>query len=197
LLLNKTDLVSETAAGAVEATLRRMNPTARLLRTVDGAVDLAEVLETGLFDPVLAANAPGWEDELAGGHLPETEEYGIRSLTYRADRPFHPLRLEHALKDMRGVMRSKGFCWIASRPDIAALWSQAGPNLAIDPAQYWRTADMPPGQEIVFIGVKLDIARLRHEFDAALLTDAEMAAGEANWGTYPDPFPEWGVAHAH
>ncbi|WP_276527272.1 GTP-binding protein, partial [Nocardia cerradoensis] len=76
LLLNKTDLVSENAAGTVEATLRRMNPRARVLRTAHGVVDLAEVLGTGRYNPVLAAASEGWTEELAGGHVPETEEYG-------------------------------------------------------------------------------------------------------------------------
>lgn len=197
LLLNKTDLVSDKTAGAVEATLRRLNPAARLLRTEHGVVDLAEVLDTGRYNPVVAAEATGWAEELAGGHPPETEEYGIRSFTYRADRPFHPMRLEAALDRLRGLLRSKGFCWIASRPTLAAIWSQAGPNLVLEPAQYWSSMETTPGQELVFIGVKLDSDRLRRDFDQALLTDAEFAAGSAEWVTYPDPFPTWADVHAH
>ena len=51
LLLNKTDLVSEGAAGAVETALRRLNPTARLLRTVRGEVDLGESWAPGCSIP--------------------------------------------------------------------------------------------------------------------------------------------------
>ncbi|MFE3291891.1 GTP-binding protein [Rhodococcus sp. NPDC059234] len=198
LLLTKTDLVSDTVAGTVEATLRRLNPSARLLRTVAGVVDLAEVLDTGRYDPCLAALAPGWDDELAGGHTPETEEYGIRSVTYRAGRPFHPARLESALAEMRGLLRSKGFCWIASRPAVAAIWSQAGPNLTIEPAQLWAGADLAPSQELVFIGVRLDVHAPRRILDRALLTDDEMSAGPRAWRRYPDPLPAWdGAAHGH
>ncbi|TJZ79286.1 GTP-binding protein [Rhodococcus oryzae] len=191
LLLTKTDLVSEKGAGTVEATLRRLNPSARLLRTVAGVVDLDEVLETGLYDPELAARAPGWDDELAGGHTPETEEYGIRSVTYRADRPFHPARLEVALAELKGLLRSKGFCWIASRPEVAAIWSQAGPNLTIEPAQLWSSAEVPPGQELVFIGVRLDVHAPKRILDTALLTDGELAAGPRAWVGYQDPLPAW------
>ncbi|NMN95795.1 GTP-binding protein [Antrihabitans stalactiti] len=197
LVLNKVDLVSEKAVRTVEAVLKRMNPGARLVRSVKGTVDLADVLDTGLYDPVAAAETAGWDEELAGGHTPETEEYGIRSMTYVADRPFHPVRLEHALEELRGVLRSKGFCWIASRPDIAAIWSQAGPNLTIEPAQYWSGGTIPPGQEIVFIGVQLDRQRIQRNFDAALLTPAELAEGPTSWLSYSDPFPSWGVEHAH
>ncbi|WP_439423166.1 GTP-binding protein [Saccharothrix sp. HUAS TT10] len=63
------------------------------------------------------------------------EEHGIRSVTYRADRPFHPARLVAALADGEGVVRSKGFCHIPSRPHTFAVWSQAGPNMTIEPGE--------------------------------------------------------------
>lgn len=94
-------------------------------------------------------------------------------------------------------MRSKGFCWIASRPEIAAVWSQAGPNLTFEPAAGWSALEIPAGQEIVFIGVELDRAGLRAALDAALLTAAEYAAGPRAWVRYPDPFPAWETPHQH
>ncbi|PXX65209.1 G3E family GTPase [Nocardia tenerifensis] len=197
LLVNKTDLVGEAAAGAVEATVRKLNPRAHVLRTTNGVVDLGEVLGTGRYDPLVAEEAEGWAEELAGGHTPETEEYGIGSLTYLADRPFHPLRLSEALGELRGLLRSKGFCWIASRPSLAAVWSQAGPNLVFEPAAWWSALEVPAGQEIVFIGVHLDRDKVRGLLDDALLTDAEFAAGPAVWAGYPDPFPAWGELHEH
>ncbi|MFC4126176.1 GTP-binding protein [Nocardia rhizosphaerae] len=197
LLINKTDLVSANAAATVEATVRRLNPRARILRTEKGVVELAEVLGTGRYNPVAAAETDGWAEELAGGHTPETEEYGISSLTYTADRPFHPDRLQTALSGLRGMLRSKGFCWIASRPELAAIWSQAGPNLTFEPGAWWSSLEVSAGQEIVFIGVRLDAAAVRRELDAALLTDAEFAAGPASWTSYPDPFPAWGELHEH
>ena len=150
-----------------------------------------------MFDPILAAEAPGWDKEIADGHTPETEEYGISSMTFRADRPFHPNRLARALGQMTRILRSKGFCWIASRPNIAAIWSQAGPNLVIEPAQYWSSTEIAPGQEIVFIGVKLDRERVQELLTGALLTDMELSAGEEAWVSFDDPLPAWGVTHSH
>jgi G3E family GTPase len=197
ILLNKTDVVSEKTNATVAAVLRRLNPTAKIVPTDHSRIALAEVLDTGLFDPYLAAESPGWVEELANGHAPETEEYGISSVTFRARRPLHPQRLHVALEQLQGLLRSKGFCWIASRPEFLAVWSQAGPNLAIDPAQYWSTADFPPGQEIVFIGVKLDHQRILGLMEAALLTDAELAEGPRSWVDYADPLPPWSFVHTH
>lgn len=197
ILLNKTDLVGEQICGTVETMLRRLNPSAKIVRTDHGVVPLDLVLDTGLFDPDLAASSPGWDEEIAGGHTPETEEYGISSMTYRAERPFHPQRLAQILGQLQGVLRSKGFCWIASRPTIAAIWSQAGPNLVIEPAQYWSTTDISASQEIVIIGIRLDRDRVRRLLESALLTDAEFAAPQDEWLAFTDPLPAWGVTHSH
>ncbi len=106
ILLNKTDLVSETACATVAAVLRRLNPSANIVHTDHGRVPLSEVLDTGLFDPELAAQSPGWDQEIADGHAPETEEYGISSVTFRAKRPLHPQRLDAALDQLQGLLRS-------------------------------------------------------------------------------------------
>ncbi|WP_067651925.1 GTP-binding protein [Nocardia harenae] len=199
ILLSKTDLVSEKVAGATEATLRRLNPKADVVRVRDGQIDLERVLGTGLFDFDAAREAAGWDEELAGGHTPETEEYGISSTVFRSDRPFHPQRLQTALEGLQGMLRSKGCCWIASRPELAAIWSQAGPNLTIEPAAVWSQTDLVPGQEIVLIGVQLERRAPKARLEQALLTDAELAAGPEEWIGYPDPLPAWApiVEHSH
>lgn len=34
---------------------------------------------------------------------------------------------------LQSSLRSKGFFWLATRPDIMGAWSQAGPMLALEP----------------------------------------------------------------
>ncbi|MGW6936022.1 GTP-binding protein [Lentzea sp. NPDC054927] len=195
LVVNKTDLVTPAELARLDAVLRRLNPSARMLHALNGVIDLSEVLDTGRYDPITAAQAPGWAQELAGGHTPETEEYGIRSVTYRASRPFHPARLVEALTDWEGVVRSKGFCHIATRPNVLAVWSQAGPNLAFEPGEL---LDEPRArQELVFIGVGLDVGEPARRLDPALLTDAELAAGPRAWLAFEDPLPEWDFSDLH
>lgn len=49
ILLNKADLVAEKEMAALEEVVRRMNPAARVLRTVSSKVALTEVVGTGAF----------------------------------------------------------------------------------------------------------------------------------------------------
>ncbi|WP_234348092.1 GTP-binding protein [Streptomyces specialis] len=213
LVLNKTDLVGPDHTVRLEAALRRLNPAARVIRASHGRVPLREILGTGGFSLAKAQEAPGWLAELNGDHVPETEEYGISSLLFRSGRPFHPGRLWAFVTErldsgaFGSVLRSKGFFWLATRPRITGLWSQAGSVARFEPSGV-RAAPaeggLSSGQELVFIGTDLDKEALRSALAACLLDDAEWRAGAAVWCGYEDPFPEWdglgpddGHAHHH
>ena len=87
------------------------------------------MLNTGLFDFERAQQAPGWLQEMRGEHVPETEEYGIGSFSYEARRPFHPEKFHnflHSTEKYGKLIRSKGYFWLATRPQFAGQWSQAG-----------------------------------------------------------------------
>lgn len=132
IVVNKLDLVGEDQAARLRAALTRLNPVARIVSALHGRVDPADILGTGRFDLERAQQAPGWVMELNGDHVPETEEYGISSTVFRADRPFHPGRLWEFVTeglDSGGygqVLRSKGFFSLAGRGPVTGLWSQAG-----------------------------------------------------------------------
>lgn len=215
LILNKMDLVDEQQKKRLTAILRSLNPRAKIVTSSFGQVDLDQVLNTGLFDFDAASQAPGWLKELRGEHTPETEEYGIRSFVYRARRPFHPQRFWEIVEgDMRGVVRSKGFFWLASRPRHAGSWSQAGgvsrqglaglwwasvpqerwpqdPDTLQFILENWVVGTGDARQELVFIGINMDEAQLRQQLDAALLTYDEMNKGPEGWENFPDPFQPW------
>jgi G3E family GTPase len=50
ILLNKTDLVTAAEADAVEAVIRRINPVARIHRTLRSGIALDQILDRGAFD---------------------------------------------------------------------------------------------------------------------------------------------------
>lgn len=146
--------------------------------TADGAgrsvVD--DILGAHLYDEATARAYEGYLDELENPHTPETEEYGISSVVFRGDRPFDRERLIKALCSTTGLVRSKGYCWIADRPELAHVWHQAGPDLRIQPAGGWRQVGLTPSSEVVLIGVNFDADRAVQQFLKAMLSDAEVRA---------------------
>lgn len=219
IIVNKTDLLTHEEQGRLEAVLRHLNPHARILPATFGEVPLEEILNTGLFSMDEAADAPGWLQELRGEHVPESEEYGIGSFVYRERRPFHPERLYELMQSelMSTVIRSKGFVWLASRNELAGMWSQAGAVCQLEVGGMWW-ADVPreewpndpsmlaqvesdwlPGigdrrQEIVFIGQDLEREEMIWGLDQCLLTDEEMDLGPEAWKQFRDEFPEWDLS---
>ncbi|MFO0742414.1 MAG: zinc metallochaperone GTPase ZigA [Labilithrix sp.] len=216
IVLTKVDLVTDDDVERLEGIVHHLNPGARIVRAPFGRLALKHVVGTGLFDDAKASTYAGWARELAGIHTPETEEYGISSFVYRARRPFHPARLSALFaSEWTGVLRSKGFFWLATRMNDVGSWSQAGPMCRTSragfwwagvPREHWPTEEErqreiqsiwqePFGdrrQELVLIGIRMDEASLRAGLEHCLLTDAEMKLGPSQWRAFPDPFASWG-----
>lgn len=208
IVLNKTDLATPEMLGTLEATLRKLNPGARIIHSEQGCIDPAQIMGTKLFNMEEAESSAGWKKELEGGvHTPETEEYGIRSFVFRDRRPFHPERFWMWLSEHfpTTIIRSKGMFWLASRPQQALNWSQAGGSLKADSAGVWWSS-MPFGQriryaafvehqksiearwdpvfgdrqnELVLIGQEMDEGAIRAALEDCLCTEAEIAAWQA------------------
>lgn len=217
IVLNKMDLVSHQELVRLRGILCALNPRADIVMSTHGQIDLARVLDTGRFDFEQAAQAPGWMQELRGQHVSESEQYGITSFVYRARKPFHPQRLwDFIHASWEGVLRSKGYFWLASRPAFVGSWSQAGPVTRYGAAGYWwaavpsdnwpqdaeRRDDIERGwdpvygdrfQEIVLIGIGMDARELTAQFNACLMTAGEMAEPAESLALLIDPFPIWSV----
>jgi G3E family GTPase len=215
IVLNKTDLVGADDLTRLEAILGALNPQARIIHSRFGKVPLDQVLDTGSFDFARAEAAPGWLRTLRGQEVSEADEYGISSFVFRSELPFHPQRFWDLIhSEWEGVVRSKGFFWLASRMPFAASWSQAGGACRHGAAGLWWAGvdradwtDDPGGraeieammtgrwgdrrQELVFIGLDMDEPALREKLEYCLLTDEEIALGPDGWTGFPDPFPPW------
>lgn len=217
ILISKIDLITESDLNLLRKTLHSLNPRAEIIPIEKGNVLLEKVLNTQKFDFEQAKQAPGWLKELRGEHIPETEEYGIDSFVYTARKPFHPEKFYNFLHEERKsgkLIRSKGFFWLASRPEYKGIWSQAGGMAHCGfggtfwkavPESHWPTdqeqiesikskwagpfGDMR--QEIVFIGQSLDEEEIRAELDSCLLANEDLVKGRKYWITLSDPFGVW------
>ncbi len=216
ILINKADCVTPEKLREVEGVIRALNPEADVIPTVRGNVPLDRILDTKRFDMDKASASAGWIKELQGVHTPETEEYGIASFVFRSRLPLHPKRFwDFIHSNPPGLLRSKGYFWLASRPMIVGLWSQAGGMAEYRPVGYWWASvpedrwpededsqnwirskwSEPFGdrrQELVFIGQNLEKDSMLAELERCLLTPSELRLGLKRWtAAFPDPFPSW------
>ena len=217
ILVSKVDLVASPDVERLKGVLSALNPRASVIPIQDGQVPINAVLNTGLFDFEQAQQAPGWLKEMRGEHVPESEEYGIGSFSYSARRPFDPEKFHtflHTTEKFGKLIRSKGYFWLATRPDCVGQWSQAGGIAHYGfagmfwnsiPREDWPTDDAslafikaqwqePFGdmrQELVFIGQGLDQPAMTDALDACLLSDQDLNRGAAFWASLSDPFPAW------
>ncbi|RCW74979.1 CobW/HypB/UreG family nucleotide-binding protein [Saliterribacillus persicus] len=213
LILNKTDLVTDTELVKLTKVLEKLQPEAKIIKSSFGKVDPSEILGTGAFDFDKASESAGWLKELTIGHAnhtPETEEYGVHSFVYVRKEPFHSVRFKSFVESMpKSIIRAKGIAWCATRNDLALLMSQAGPSTSIEPVSFWVAAlpkerqqeiireepevldewDQEYGDRmtnLVFIGIDMDQDLITEELDRCLLTESE----HVDWDILEDPF-DW------
>jgi len=218
IILNKTDLVDAKTVGLLKASIQKLNPSAKIITSDFGKVQPKEILNTKLFDFEEAQHSAGWQKELEGGeHIPETEEYGISSFVFRNQKPFHPERFLKYLNEgyPSGVIRAKGLFWLASRPDDAINFSQAGGSSRLEKAGVWWASmtfnDRLKYQsfadnreyieskwskqwgdrmnELVFIGQDIDKEKMIVDLEKCLLQESEQIQFESKKG-FADPFPK-------
>jgi G3E family GTPase len=219
IVLNKLDLASREQIDAVRSVVRALNADASIVEATNGRVPLARVLDTGCFSFAKARRHPTWLKELYGyaEHVSESEQYGIHSFVYRARAPFAPQKFhDFASQRHGGVIRAKGFFWLATRSDWvgelsygggftshkrAGKWWAAVPKIhwPQDAASHKRIFEMwhpswgDRRQELVFIGVpEMDQKALTQALDACLLPEPAIPGILPNsWKNLPDPFPRW------
>lgn len=217
IILNKTDLVDTKTTELLKAAIHKLNPGAKIISSSFGKVAPREILHTGLFDFEEAQNSAGWQKELeAESHTPETEEYGIGSFVFRSQKPFHPERFWKYLNEdyPAEIIRAKGLFWLASRPDDALSFSQAGGSSRMEKAGFWWCS-MPMKErlnypsfvanqtyieskwskqwgdrlnELVFIGQHMNKENILSNLEKCLLNEDEIISFQ-NKKVFKDPFP--------
>jgi G3E family GTPase len=217
IILNKTDLVTQSQLETLKASIKKLNPVANIITSELGKVNPNQIINTGLFNYEEAENSAGWIRELEGIHTPETEEYGISSFVFRNEKPFHPYRFWDFISNdfPPTIIRSKGLFWMASRPEQAINWSQAGGSMKAESAGVWW-ASMPLSErenfnnfvenqeiieerwtldygdrlnELVFIGISFDEKEVRKQLENCLCTADEIMDLQDGFFSNKDPFP--------
>ena len=219
LLITKCDLVDEATVKRLTAILKKLNTHAKIIPIKHGKLPINTVLNTNLFSFEKAQEAPGWLKEIRGEHTPETEEYGISSFVYQARKPFYPKKFYDFLHNeiLSGkLIRSKGYFWLATRPQLAGNWNQAGgiahhgyaglfwkaiprtrwpkDQESLDSIKKnWQEPFGDMRQELVFISQNLDETKIKNLLDECLLSDDDLLLGKNHWAKFEDPFPNWEV----
>lgn len=216
IVLNKISSASIDQRHSAYSIVRGLNSDATILEADFARLDLRQLIDVNRFDNDRAHMHPLWKKELDGfrDHVPETEEYGISSFVYRARRPFDPTRLsEFLVSPWSGILRAKGFFWLASRPRWVGELSHCGALVRTTGRSWWWSAisktlwprdplwrreleatwDPRYGdrkQELVFIGTDVDPNELCKKLDLCL-TDSWPSQMYSELVDEEDCFPIW------
>lgn len=162
ILLNKISEVSEEEAGRIRAIIRALQPKAKIIDCDYCDVDLAELLNTGLFDFEAVATSASWVQAIEG-HVDnddddhddnhhhehehhhhhhdegEAEEYGISTFVYYRRTGFDLIKFDHfvATQWPKNVIRAKGILYFKHNTDMSYLFEQAGTQKKLTESGYW------------------------------------------------------------
>ncbi|ADV09527.1 CobW family GTP-binding protein [Mesorhizobium ciceri] len=191
VVLNKTDLVTSEELAKVEATIRAINPAAKIHRTTRAGVDLTEVLDRGAFDLSRALeNDPHFlevhddhdhhdhdghdhhhhdhDGHDHHAHASDIHDVTVQSVSLRGGemdpKKFFPWIEKITQMEGPNILRLKGI--IALKGDDERYLIQ-GVHMIIegDHQRAWKDGEKHESR-LVFIGRELDAERLKKSFDA-------------------------------
>jgi G3E family GTPase len=179
VVLNKTDLVTPEELRAVEATVRAINPSAKIHRTQRSGVDLSEILDRGAFDLKRALDSDphfldGDHDHEHGDHDPHHDhaspihDVSVKSVSLRGgemdSKKFFPWIEKITQMEGPNILRLKGIIALKDDPDRYVL---QGVHMLIegDHQRAWKDGEKHESR-LVFIGRDLSEERLRKSFEA-------------------------------
>lgn len=172
-----------------------LNPQARITEMKDVATNDWDKLEISFINQQLM-NQPSLVQSIQH-QSKSAHETGIMMQTWQRYRPMDPSRFwaflhsEKWNQASRLMLRSSGYFWLASRPELAGFWNQVAKVARHGVAGFWDLDT--PQQDLSFIGLNLDLIDLENDLEACLLSDAEYDDFKnGSWiGMNIDPFPEW------
>ncbi len=163
LILNKQDVLEEEDRERANQILADLNPRARQFPTVEGAIDVAEILENSRFDLENTQRGAEVYQHLEqvpredadtthhptphdhdhhhahdGHHHHDHHGYGLNTVLFQARQPFREAEFFRIMREeCTGVLRAKGFYWTVEDPEQCGMLSLAGGVLRADRAGPW------------------------------------------------------------
>jgi G3E family GTPase len=199
IILNKHDRAGLLSRFRARSIIKAVNRSVRTVTATFGQLPPEEIIRTGRR----AAGDPA----LRGGES-NPNHYPLVSRHLEERRPLHPERLDQWLnEDWPGIVRIKGFLWIATDMEHLYAVDAAGPQRELGLEGTWYGAlqpeDLPDSpavravlsegpyqdrrQSITVIGIPEAVEREMRNIRSVLLSVTEMDRGPAAWATLPDP----------
>ncbi|MEM9089443.1 MAG: GTP-binding protein [Cyanobacteria bacterium P01_F01_bin.53] len=166
ILLNKTDLVSDDQANAVEQDIHLLKSGARILSCSlqnSPTLPLSAILDVGLTDvETLAFSETELSERELSDHL--VSDHFV-SMPFRSNRPFDFTKFEHFLMQQlpENIFRAKGILWFKDQPH-RYIFQLAGKRYSLSP----DTRTRPTQNQLVFIGHKLNPLQLHQQLGNCL-----------------------------
>ena len=156
IVLNKVDELSDDELNKVRTIIKSLQPTAEIIETNYGKVDVSKILDTNSFDFEQASMSAAWVEELNRADNEdeeeegETEEYGIGTFVYYKRAPFNREKFDKFASNFpKSVIRCKGVLWFKDEPETSYIFEQAGKQVQGYPAGEWVAALSSKEQEMV------------------------------------------------
>lgn len=174
-VISKRDLVDDATFAACEATVRSINPVARIVSAINGRADITSIIDVKAFD---LKNCLAIEPLLLS-ELDHEHDLSVVSVEVREGRPLDGpcfFRWLNAFVQQNGetLLRSKG---ILSLEGEARRWVFHGVHMTLEgrPGRPWA-ANEPRSSAIVFIGRGLDPARIRNDIAELAYSGTSLVA---------------------
>ena len=170
ILLNKTDLVSETKVNELENVIRDIKAGARILRSQYGKVPLPLILDVGFSQPELFAFAKEsshhhhHDEHHHHHHSDHLANDGFMSVSFQSDRPFSVVKFQKFLEDLNeNIFRAKGIIWF-KESNLRHIFQLSGKRIELQTDQWQQKHS----NQLVFIGRNLNAAQLQEQLTNCL-----------------------------
>lgn len=141
LILTKADRIQPDKLPEIASYIQTINPFSSAHSVHYGKLAIGSLLELEEYDYSRVAQLVEELQPVLAAEEESDRPYDLATRVIKDDRPFHPQRLWeicHQYLD-KGIYRSKGFFWLASRDKHSLLWNQAAGSISLEIIGSWRS----------------------------------------------------------